>query len=133
MSTLDTLVKLADKKLDDIQKQIHDMETAIADADSRVAELLIQVEVGYNQAQKTLRPDEYQDAGRFAARAKEEQDFLKKIRRELEAKKRELRQQLRDVFTEKKRYEILRDRKREEARAQRAKKNQATLEDLTNR
>jgi hypothetical protein len=133
MRTLDTLVKLADKKLDDVQKKIHDIETAISDVDSRVAGLLLQVEAGYAQAQKTQQPNEYQDAGKFAARAEEQQEALKASRRELELEKRGLQQQLRNLFTEKKRYEILRDRKLEEARVQRAKKAQATLEDLTNR
>ena len=133
MATLDTLIKLTQKKLEGCQQRIMALDMELAAL--KVAEDLLarQVKDGYAVAEQVTTMAGYQDAGAFLGRAEEEQARIEARRAELHQQKEAVLAEVRDLFAEKKRYEVLLETQQIRARKKREKKEQATLEDLANR
>ena len=128
-----TLIKLAQKKLEDCQKQVAELQQELRRLDARSAMIQEQVEEGYKTAGDVDAPTAYQVAGTFVMRAEQEQQHIAEERQTVQAALDELREEMRILFAEKKRYEILEDAQKMAAKKAYEKKAQAALEDLTNR
>ncbi|MDD9912746.1 MAG: hypothetical protein OXR68_02035 [Alphaproteobacteria bacterium] len=133
MATLETLTKLTQKKLEDIQKRIVALDMELAALAAAEGLLKEQIGAGYDVAKQVDVMAGYQDAGAFIRRAEQEQEEIDKRRTELTEKKEGLLMDMRTLFSEKKRYEVLWDAQKEQEKRARLKKNQESLEDLTNR
>ena len=128
--TLKTLIKIADKKLEDQQKDIATINAAIDGAQQKQKELAETARKGLRQANVADDITMMQQAGSFAQRAKNEIEELAQALVMMFQKRDELQTVLRGLFAEKKRYEKIKERKDAEQAKDLAKKQQRELDDM---
>ena len=128
--TLKTLIKIADKKLEDQQKDIATINAAIDGAQQKQKELAETAQKGFRQANGADDITMMQQAGSFAQRAKNEIEELAQALVMMFQKRDELQTVLRGLFAEKKRYEKIKERKDAEQAKDLAKKQQRELDDM---
>ncbi|MFT7144637.1 MAG: flagellar export protein FliJ [Alphaproteobacteria bacterium] len=131
MKTLETLLKIASKKVEESHEDIGKLLHVMQNMDKRQADLNSGIESEYEVATMGNDSALLSFAGAFSLKSNDEILDIKQARidaQKLMAKKREL---LRQRFAEQKRYEILLDRKRVELKKERQKKQQAELDDLS--
>ncbi len=133
MSSLPVLVKLAQKKLEDAQKHLAALAQEIERVEAAQRQLFKDAEAAHTIAQQTDHPLAYQDAGHAAMHARQENMALEAVKDLFRQKHAEQLEVMRQLFAEKKRYEVLLDVQQQAAKKQREHKQQAMLEDLTNR
>ena len=131
MPTLDTLLKLASKKVDDKQKEIADLAKVMRDMEARYAELNKSVEIGHDVATKTS--DDallYAQAGNFAIMAESEKKDIVESQAKAKEIMAEKQSDMRILFSEQKRYEMLIDRRKLEEKKAKDKKEQMMLDEV---
>ncbi|MFZ2619296.1 MAG: hypothetical protein WAX89_00275 [Alphaproteobacteria bacterium] len=133
MSSLPTLIKLIDKKLEQIQVIVAQKEQELQQLDATEKSLNQQVEAAHKAAQKHSTPADYRDVEAFSRKTVEDVKKLHARRAQVKDDKEKLLEVIRQLFSEKKRYEVLQEQQEKAAKLKKARKEQATLEDLTNR
>lgn len=131
MKTLETLLKMAHKKVEESHEEIGKLNNVMIEMDTRQNELLARVENGYETASMGNDSALLIFAGTFALKSNDEISDIKQARinaKQLMVEKREV---LRKRYAEQKRYEILLERKRAEHKKELLKKQQAELDDLS--
>ncbi|MAI07347.1 MAG: flagellar export protein FliJ [Magnetococcales bacterium] len=131
MKTLQSLYKIATKKVEESQEEIAKIVDVMQQMDDRERKLLNQIDYEYGNATSQSDALLYSFAGKFSEKSKDEIEDIKKAR--VDAKKilAEKREKLRVRFAEQKRYEILIERKRLEFKKSEQKKEQAELDELS--
>lgn len=130
LKTLGTLVKMAEQKLEEKQQQITHLEGEIAKIDAQVAELDRSVSEGYQKAQAAGDSMLYEQATGYAHRAEAKKEELDMSKQALVMLQEQCREELREQFLEKKRYQELHKTERLKREAKRNKKAQAALDDV---
>lgn len=133
MSSLPTLIQLADKKLDDAQKHLAELAAEIERVQLAQQKLYKDAEGAHELAQQTDHPLAYKDAGHAAMYARQQATQLEAVKEMFRQKHADQLDLIRQLFAEKKRYEVLHEAQQQEAKKRRETKQQAMLEDLTNR
>ena len=125
-----TLVKLAEQKVEEKQKELAVLNGNLNAMQAREEELNTSISSGYQQAEQANDPTISQQAGNYAKRAEIELDVLKQAFELVEKERDEKFKALQGLFAEQKRYEILLERKQKEALKKREKKQQDQLDEL---
>lgn len=131
MKTLQSLHKIASKKVEESQEEIAKLLSFMQDMDDRERYLLNQVDYEYGTATKESDALLYSFAGKFNEKAKDEIDDIHKAREGAEKILLEKREKLRVRFAEQKRYEILLERKKAQILKEKNKKEQAELDEIS--
>ncbi len=124
---LHTLMRLARWRLDEARKALAEKEQRLALLLARDAELVRRLKHERARARELVHQTGF---GAFAARIKEERRLLAEQVRELEAEIEADRETLRDLFAERKRIEILAERRAAEEEAARAHAEQAMFDEI---
>lgn len=130
MSTLTTLHKVAKQATDEKQRQIAEILAVIRQMEVRKEELLSKTDTEHDAAFAAKDAFLLSQAGLFAEMASAEIKDIDEATRDAEAILAERREELTEIYAEQRRYEILLERKAEEARKLRAKKQQDALDEV---
>lgn len=131
MKTLSTLISLVEKKLEEKQKQIALIEQEQERIQAERRKLQQSAVQGFNKAAKASSEHAmYQNAGPYADRAKDRDKELQAVEALVAEQHKKVRAELKDLFAEKKRLEIIADQKAEELAKKIAKKNQGELDEI---
>tara|TARA_R110000868_G_scaffold218576_2_gene469172 strand:+ start:95300 stop:95725 length:426 start_codon:yes stop_codon:yes gene_type:complete len=131
MKTLETLLKVAHKKVEEVHEDIAKLQNIMFEMDKREAELLSKIDSEYEMASMEDDSVLLSFAGTFALKSNDEILDIKKARVDAQKLMAEKRAVLRQRFAEEKRFEILLERKRTELKKEHDKKQQAELDDLS--
>ncbi len=124
---LQTLLRLARWRLDEARKTLAEKEQRLALLLARDAELVRRLESETAQARSSIHQASF---GAFAARIREERLLLAEQAGVLEAEIEADREVLRDLFAERKRIEILAERRAAEQEAVRSREEQAMFDEV---
>jgi flagellar biosynthesis chaperone FliJ len=136
---LPTLIKLAESKVENVQRVIASLLDGVAAIDAEIARLLADMARGGEVARQADVVEIYQQAGAYVGRVKAEEALLNAKKAELLADLETQRQALAGHFAEQKRYEVLWARKQQalkrahEARQQRELDEVAGVQDWRRR
>ncbi|MDE0723691.1 MAG: hypothetical protein OSB62_03210 [Alphaproteobacteria bacterium] len=130
MSTLTTLHKVAKQATDEKQRQIAEILAVIRQMEVRKEELLSKADTEHDAALAAKDAFLLSQAGLFAEMASAEIKDIDEATTDAEAILVERREELTEIYAEQRRYEILLERKAEEARKLRAKKQQDALDEV---
>ena len=130
MKTLETLTKVAAKKVEEKQKEIADLQKVIDQMLARKAHLQSSIQAEYKVAETSGDANMFQMAGHYHQRAKAELVDIDEAMANAQKIMGEKRAQLQNLFAEQKRYEILLERRKAEAHKERLKKDQAVMDEL---
>lgn len=128
--SLKTLSKLSAKQIEDKQKEIAKLNAVIDEMEQRQAYLNAAIVSEYAAATQTADSTLYRAAGAFELRAKAELADLKESLIDAERIMAEKREQMRELYSEQKRYDMLIERKEFEAKKEQAKKEQDALDEM---
>lgn len=128
--TLATLIRLSEKKVEDKQKEIAELNTLIMKMEERKSYLTQAVEDEYKAATVASVSELYTAAGSFDLRAKAEIQDIDEALADAEKIMEEKRDAIRELYTEQKRYDILHSRKKEQAKKEHDKQLQANLDEM---
>lgn len=131
MKTLQSLHKIATKKVEESQEEIAKLVGVMQDMDARESYLVKQIDYEYDNVASGSDSLLYSFAGKFSEKSKDEIDDIQKARIDAEKFLNEKREKLRIRFAEQKRYEILLERKRLELKKVKEKKEQAELDEVS--
>lgn len=131
MKTLETLLKIASKKVEESHEDIGKLLQVMQRMDKRETELNSSIDSEYEVAAMGNDSALLSFAGAFSLKSNDEILDIKKARLDAQKLMVEKRELLRQRFAEQKRYEILLDRKRAELKKELQKKQQADLDDLS--
>lgn len=131
MKTLQSLHKIASKKVEESQEEIAKLMGVMQQMDDRERKLLNQIDYEYGNTTNQNDALLYSFVGKFSEKSKEEIEDIKKARIDAEKILTEKREKLRVRFAEQKRYEILIERKKLELKKSQQKKEQAELDELS--
>ena len=130
LKTLETLTRLAEKKVEEQQKEIAALQRVIDDMKARKRHLLSSIDAGYATANVSSDIEVIQMSGNFHKRAKAELLDIAEAMTDAERIMAEKRNVLQTLFAEQKRYEILHKRRTEEGRKAALKKEQKNMDEL---
>ena len=131
MKTIETLLKVTTKKVEESQKDIAKLLKVMQKMDGREKELNLKIETENTAASHSDDVNLLSFAGKFTLKSTEEIEDIQQARKDAKALMVEKRSTLRGHFAEQKRYEILLDRKRKALKKERDKKQQKELDDLS--
>jgi len=131
LKTLETLLKVATKKVEESHEDIGKLLAVMQQMDDREKLLLGKIESEYSLASAESDANLLNFAGAFTLKSHEEVADIRKARIDAEKLMLEKQEVLRKRFIEQKRYEILLERKRLALKKEHQKKQQADLDDLT--
>jgi flagellar export protein FliJ len=127
MKSLQTLIELTESKVEEVQRVLAKFLAHIDALDTEKADLERRV---YNSVQDAGDDPTLHDmAARFAARARVRIEQITVERAQTEDEAAKVKDELRDLFAEQKRYEILEKRRKEEEKRTRAARDQARLDE----
>ena len=128
---LPTLKKLTQRQLEELQLKIAAVQRKIDSLQQQQANLSSAVDSGFQTAIQVGQSDMlYAQAGHFSDRTKDEIPKLKAMEQEFEEQLDDLQDQLRTLFAERERYNILMERERVKAARAAAKSQQRQLDEL---
>lgn len=130
IKTLETLERLASKKVEEKQIEIAEVLRVVEQMKERRAELITSVEKETSLAQKNGDIQLMQMAGNYSLRAKAELQDIAEATEDANKILTEKRSDLQERFSEQKRYEILLRRKKEERLKEIRKKEQNALDEV---
>lgn len=116
-----------------LQKDLMTLEHKIAENIKQEGQLEAEAKRAFGVAQKSDDPAQLGIALHFEQAQGEKIEALRVSRAELEKKQGQVHEQVRALFAEQKRYEILEERRIATARAELLKKQQAEMDDLAQR
>lgn len=131
--TLDVLIKVAERKVEEMQRQLADTRRSlIANAEEQVR-LEREAAVAFVQAVAEDDVMALQAAGAFQERMRREVFKLRELEAALKVKESEQQRALQELFAGQKKYELLLERQKIEAKKVRAKKVQNQLDEVAGR
>lgn len=128
MKGLPTLIKMHQRELDELRRQLVDQEKvleALMAADKRLAE-----ELEHERAMAAEFPEMSSFYGDFAKAVERKQEDIRAKAREVNQLIRKTRDKITDTYGELKKLEITRDRLAEEARIEQDKQEQQMLDEV---
>lgn len=128
--TLETLGRLSEKKVEEQQKEIAELQRVIEQMKNRRSHLQSSIESEYNAANSSGDIELISMAGNYHKRADFELKDIAEAMTNAEKIMAEKRAVLQTLFAEQKRYEILLQRRKEELRKEALKKEQDTMDEL---
>ncbi len=131
MSTLTTLIKLSEQKLEAKQEEISKLDAQVQKMKEREKELHKTIKNGFGQAEKSHSVMMLTQASKFSEHAALELEDIQEAKVLSKKIRREKVKEMNLLFSEKKRYEILEERRIKENKMKISKKQQEFLDDLT--
>lgn len=131
IATLENLVKVAENKVENQQKKIAATEEDIAQTTAKMDELRSKIESGFNDSSQEI--DMLDMASKYMQRAQGQIKDLEQRKKLTEMALDTLRDELKDLFAEQKRYELLLEQKQRERKKRLEKVQQEQLDDLSQR
>ena len=130
MSTLQTLQKVASRKVEKKQKEIAELEKLIMQMKDRQFYLNGAIVSEHKAAADVGDPTLFSSAGMFQEKAQVELRDLAEAMEDANKIMSEKREKLRELYAEQKRYEILHEKQLLKEKKEREKKQQAMLDDM---
>lgn len=129
--TLATLIKLAQRQLDEARRHVNDLESQIAALEAEHEGLDVKLAV------EEVRAGEFEEArfgfGAYVASVRQKQQQILRAKRDLERELTVAKEVVRNGFAEMKRYEELARQRAERAAAAAAQAEQAELDEIGRR
>lgn len=130
IKTLETLTRLAEKKVEEQQKDIAALRRVIEDMNTRKRHLISSIDAEYSAANVSNDMEVIQMSGNYHRRAEAELLDIKEAMIDAEKIMAEKRSALQKLFAEQKRYEILHTRRLEERHKEQLKAEQSAMDEI---
>lgn len=131
MRNMDALVRLARFKVEGLQAQVSELDEARARLEGQIEKL--EASVPGEQVAATANRDGFVAYGSYAQSVIQRKQNLRVSIDEVDAQAVRLREELEEAFRELKKYEVLEERRAADARAERAKREQAAMDEAASR
>ncbi len=128
MKTLNTLIRLHKRTLDELRRRMGALETEKGQLQQAIAALQKELDTEVALAGKQLEMANF--FGEFAKRIKNRQETLRQETRALDAKIAELNKEIFEAFTELKKYEIAKDNAKRRADEESKRKETIMLDEI---
>ncbi len=131
--TLDVLIQVAERKVEEMQRKLADTRRELVANAAEQVRLEREAAVAFVTAVAEDDVQALQAAGAFQERMRREVVKLKDLEVQLQQQEGEQRKMLQDLFAGQKKYELLLERQKLEAKKVRAKKVQNQLDEVAGR
>lgn len=128
MRSLDALIRLAKFKVDELQKQLADIDEARGRLEQQVEDL--ERQVPEEQVAANASKEGFLAYGSYAQAVIQRKNNLRASMGDVEAQAAVLRAQLDEAFGELKKFEVMEERRRAGAKSKRARREQAELDEV---